>query len=180
MQVIFIQGAGEGAYEWDQPLVQLLQQQLQADISFHYPPMPQEEAPNYQLWKTAILQELEASEAPLVLIGHSLGGSVLLKLLSEEKMQKKIKALFLVSVPFWGEAEWQSPEFMLKADFERCLPAIDTVFIYHAEDDEVVDFAHHLRYAASLPRAVVRTFPQGGHEMVAAAQRMSEDIHQLR
>lgn len=179
MQVIFIQGAGEGAYIWDQPLVQSLQEQLKEGVVFHYPPMPREEAPGYLLWKTAIVQLLETVDAPLVLIGHSLGGSVLLKLLSEEKLQNKIKALFLIAVPFWGEAEWQSAEFMLKDGFNRRLPAIDKIFIYHAEDDEVVDFVHHQRYAASLPGAVVRTFRQGGHAMVAAATTLSEDINQL-
>ncbi|WP_143307677.1 alpha/beta hydrolase [Chitinophaga vietnamensis] len=179
MNVLFIQGAGEGAYALDRLLVEQLQKYVKGNMSFHYPPMPREEAPDYEPWKAVILQQLKVLDAPIVLIGHSLGGSVLLKLLSEEKGIKNIKALFLVSAPFWGEPGWEYAVFKLKDDFNERLPVIDHIFIYQAEDDEIVAFAHHKRYADKLPNAVVRTFKKGGHELITAAATLADDIDQL-
>jgi hypothetical protein len=42
-----------------------------------------------------------------ILIGHSLGGSFLLKYVSEEKIGKTIAGIFLIATPYWGGAGWQ-------------------------------------------------------------------------
>jgi len=42
-----------------------------------------------------------------ILIGHSLGGSFLLKYVSEEKIAKTVAGIFLIATPYWGGAGWQ-------------------------------------------------------------------------
>ncbi|WP_057938087.1 alpha/beta hydrolase [Algoriphagus resistens] len=179
MQLLFIQGGGEGSYDWDKPLVNAIKEKLKPDDRLHYPKMPEEENPDYQLWKTAILNEISLLNEPMVFIGHSLGGSVLLKLLYEEKIHKHCKSLFLVSSPFWGEPDWHSDAYMLDSNFADKLPTVKK-FIYHAEDDQFVPFSHHNRYREHLPDAMVRTFKEAGHEMLEAVDTMIADLDKLR
>lgn len=57
-QILFIQGGGAGAYEADRKLAASLQDTLGADYDVWYPKMPNEEVPEYELWKTQIEKEL--------------------------------------------------------------------------------------------------------------------------
>lgn len=179
MHLLFIQGGGEGSYDWDKPLVNAIKEKLNKDYPLHYPKMPHEEKPDYQLWKIAILKEINLLKEPIVLIGHSLGGSVLLKLLSEEKIQKNFKALFLVSTPFWGEPDWQVESYTLDSNFADKLSSIERKFIYHAQDDQFVPFSHHIRYSEHLSDATVRTFKKAGHEMLEAMDTLLSDLNSL-
>ena len=61
--------------------------------------MPNENDPEYQLWHVRIGKELTALAADVILIGHSLGGSFLLKYLSEEKVEKTVAGVFLIAAP---------------------------------------------------------------------------------
>jgi predicted alpha/beta hydrolase family esterase len=65
--------------------------------------MPDPQNPRYAGWKVALGQELSALEGrPSILVGHSLGGSVLLKYLSEEGCPQGTTGLFVAAAPFWG------------------------------------------------------------------------------
>ena len=50
-QVLFIHGAGEGAYEADKKLAASLQQLLGPEYEVHYPAMEDEENAPYEQWK---------------------------------------------------------------------------------------------------------------------------------
>lgn len=50
-QVLFIQGAGEGAYEEDEELVNSLRDRLGSEYNVRYPKMPEEENQGYEAWK---------------------------------------------------------------------------------------------------------------------------------
>jgi uncharacterized protein len=103
--------------------------------------MPHEDHPVYEAWKERIAKELDALEGEVVLVGHSLGGSILLKYLSEEEVEKSVVGLFLVAMPYWGVEDWEVGEFALREDFASKIPKDLTVFLYHSRDDEVVPFA---------------------------------------
>ena len=47
----------------------------------------------------------------VIFVGHSFGGSVLLKYLAEGTYRKHVKGLFLVSVPNWAPNGWAYDEF---------------------------------------------------------------------
>src|SRR5688572_22692774 len=78
-QVLFIQGAGEGAYEEDQKLVESLQHVLGPEYTVHYPAMPDEDNAPYEQWKRQIEKELAEMRGPIILVGHSVGASVVVK-----------------------------------------------------------------------------------------------------
>jgi len=101
-QILFIQGGGDGAYKVDQELVTFLRSALGSAYELRYPKMPHENDPNYELWKTRILKELATVEGAAILIRHSLGGSFLLKYISEEKIETTIAGIFLIAAPYWA------------------------------------------------------------------------------
>lgn len=96
-QVLFIHGAG--GYEEDTKLAVDLQDVLGAAYKVRYPRMPNEDHSGYEAWKQQIVTELAALDDKVILLGHSVGGSILLKFLSEEKMDVPIAGLFLIASP---------------------------------------------------------------------------------
>src|SRR5689334_4978872 len=83
-QLLFIQGGGEGTHdEWDDKLVASLREELGQEYEIHYPRMPREEDPSYELWKPELERVLGTLRDGAILVGHSVGGTILLKFLTE-------------------------------------------------------------------------------------------------
>jgi len=178
-QILFIHGAGgEGAYEADGILVASLQKVLGAAYPVRYPKMPLEESAGYADWKAQIARELSAMDDQVILVAHSVGGSILLKYLAEERVEKAIGGLYLLAAPYFGADEnWDYPEMNLPQDFATQFPAIARICLYHSRDDEVVPFAHLALYAAKLPQAAVRVLDGRGHQFGNDLAEVAEDIN---
>ncbi len=176
--ILFIHGGGgEGAYQEDGILVASLQNALGATYAVRYPKMPLEETAEYTDWKTKIEMELSALGNEVILIAHSVGGSILLKYLTEEQVKNPIAELFLLATPYFGGDEtWTDAQMNLPQDFAALLPAIPRIFLYHSRDDEVVPFAHLALYAAKLPQAIIREFDRRGHQFGNDLTEVAEDI----
>ena len=179
-QILFIHGAGKGAYEMDSQLAASLQNVLGTEYDVINPPMPSEGAPQYKLWKDEITRQLSALDGKLILVGHSLGASVLLKYLSEEKVDNLILGLFLMAAPYWGAKDWDVAEYKLQADFAAHLPADLPIFLYQSRDDEIVSFSHLAMYAQKLPQATVREFDGRGHQFNNDLSEVASDITRLK
>lgn len=180
--ILFLQGAGEGAYDADAKLVQSLSRELGGDYEVIFPPMPHEEAPSYEAWKSAIEEAIAQAEAPLVLVGHSAGASMLLKYLSENKPKTEIAGMFLLAAPFWGGEGWLYPGYEaleLPKNLEAKLPKEAPVFLYYNRDDEIVAFNHLALYKTLLPHATERSRKQGGHMFGNDIGFVAEDIQKL-
>ena len=176
---LFRPGGGEGAYEEDRKLAASLQDALGVAYDVRCPKMPDEDHPVYEAWKERIAKELDALDGEVILVGHSLGGSILLKYLSEEEVDKPVAGLFLVATPYWGVEDWEVGEYALQEDFASKIPKEMTVFLYHSRDDEVVPFAHVALYAEKLPRATVREFEGCGHQFDDDLSEVARDIGRL-
>lgn len=153
------QGPGQGSSEF----VRYLKRELGSGFSVLAPKLPRPQAPDYGPWKAKLAAILSGMKGDVILIGHSLGGSVLLKYLSEEKVKIRIPALFLAATPFWGEKGWEYDMFRLQDGFAKKLPAIPFIFLYHSRKDEVVEFRHLKRYADKLPKALLRPISGNSH-----------------
>ncbi len=128
-----------------------------------FPLMPAPDAPRYAAWRDTIEDQLAALPADALIVAHSLGGSMLLKTLSDRPHDGALAGLFLVATPFWNRADPDVAEYALREDFAARLPAIQKLFLYHSRDDAEVGLAHLARYANALPRAVVRELDGYGH-----------------
>jgi predicted alpha/beta hydrolase family esterase len=182
-QVLFIQGGGEGAYEEDGKLVASLRNALGDAYEVRYPQMPNERDPDYEPWKVKIGKELTALEGKVILIGHSLGASFLLKYLAEEKIEKATAGIFLMATPYWGGDGWQYEGYervTLPEDFASKLSGGVSIFLYHHRDDEIVPFTHLALYAEKLPQATIRALDGGGHQLNNDLSEVAADIAGLK
>lgn len=178
-QVLFIQGAGEGAYEEDLKLATSLQDALGLDYHVIYPKMPDEENPKDAVWMTQIAEELASLDSPVVLVGHSAGGAVLLQYLLKKNVGKRIAGIFLISIPYWGPEDEEGEEYTLHEGFASQLPIGVPIFLYHSRDDEWVPFSHLEIYAEKIPQATVREFDNRGHQFDNDLSEVAADIKSL-
>jgi Predicted esterase of the alpha/beta hydrolase fold len=175
--VLFIHGAGAGACAADRLLADSLQRALGADYEVLCPQMPDEDDASYPAWKAEIDLRLATTKAPVALVGHSVGGSVLLKYLCDEQPSPQIAGLFVIAAPYWGASEfWSWDEAALPADAAARLAGDWPLIFYQSRDDEVVPFAHLSMYAAKLPRATIREFAGLGHQFNNDLTEVAADI----
>lgn len=177
--VLFIQGGGGNEdYNADAKLVASLREALGSAYTVHYPLLPDESSPDFGRTKQ-IGKEISLIKGEIILVGHSLGASMLLKYLSENKIKKKIAGIFLISTPFWsGQEDWKQG-LKLDEDFPDKLPKNVPVFLYHCRDDEEVPFEHLSLYAQKLSQAIVREVRSGGHQFNNDLSIVAKDIKSL-
>lgn len=178
-RVIFFQGGGgQEDYDADAQLVASLKSNLGPDYLVHYPFLSDEDTPDFGRGNQ-IGHEISVSEEGVILVGHSLGASMLLKYLSENKVSKKIGGIFLISTPFWsGDEDWIKP-LKLQPGFAKKIDKEIPLFFYHARDDEEVPFAHLDMYKQKLPWASLREILTGGHQLGNDLSMVASDIKSL-
>jgi uncharacterized protein len=181
-EILFIQGGGAGAYEADQQLVVPLRRALGTGYELFYPKMPRESEPDYRNWKRQIEKKLGRLKNGAILVGHSLGGSFLLKYLSDQKVENAIAGVFLIATPYWGDEGWRyegDGSVTLPKDFPSKLPSGTPLFFYHSRDDEIVPFAHLTFYATKLPQATIQALDLRGHQLKNDLSEVAADIKSL-
>jgi predicted alpha/beta hydrolase family esterase len=179
-EIFFVHSAGpQNDEEGSNNFVSHLSKSLGEGYRVHNPCMPHPENPRYQAWKMALQSNLPVGGNKTALVGHSLGGSVIVKYLSEGLVQMPIGGLFLIGAPFWGTKGWTVDEFMFEQGFELKIPAIEKIFIYHSRGDKFVPFSHGKVYTKILPGATLRTIAGDDHEFSNGLSELVKDIKSL-
>jgi uncharacterized protein len=178
-QVLFIQGGGEGGYQADVSLVASLQNELGKDYQIIYPELKSDEdAPDFG-WVKQIGEEIDKLKDGVILVAHSLGASMLLRYLSENRISKKITGVFLLATPYWnGNEEWKEG-LKLQKDFAENLPKNIPIFFYHCRDDEEVPFDHLAFYRKKVSGVTFREIESGGHLLDKKLDRVAQNIKSL-
>ena len=178
-KVLFIHGGGEGAYETDALLAAALQEALGPTYELHFPRMPEEEEATYADWRARIAAELSAGTDEIVLVGHSLGGAILVKYLAEERVERPIAGLYLLAAPYIArDGGWRFDDLSLPQDVEGELGGVPRMFLYHGRDDEIVPFAHLALYRARFPGAIGRAFSGRGHQFDNDLSEVAADVRE--
>lgn len=165
-QVLFVQGGGEGTHDdWDNKLVVSLRRELGRDYEVHYPRMPSEDDPRYEAWKTKLQELLRTLGDGVLLVGHSVGGAILLGLLAEPSASWKPAALFLIAAPFVGDGGWSSDDLALPPDLGARLPRGAQVHFFHGLADETAPPSHVDLYARAVPQARVHRLADRDHQL---------------
>ena len=159
---------GQGSFDF----VQRLREDLEPGYSIHFPIIEEPEYPTYEIWKSMLDRELCKMSGEVILAGHSLGGSVLVKFLSENVCQFKPAGLFLIAAPWWGPDGWGADEFALDTGSVKFLPKLSGIHIYHCTDDPVVPYGHAKRYKKLFPDAFL-------HELAGSDHTFSRGLPQL-
>jgi predicted alpha/beta hydrolase family esterase len=176
-QILFVQGAGESVHDgWDDRLVASLGRELGDRYAIAYPRMPDEADPRYASWKRALLAALDALNDDAILVGHSIGGAVLIHVLAEQGPKCKFGALVLIAAPFIGERGWPSEDIEPRTDLGERLPADVPVLLYRGTKDTVVPFEHMALYANAMPRAIVRSLANRDHQLNNDLGDVARDI----
>ncbi len=179
--VLFVQDAGASVHDaWDDKLVASLTRELGDGYEVLYPRMPDEADPHYAAWKAALWTALDGLADGAILVGHSIGGAILIHALAERAPKPKLGGLFLVAAPFIGDDGWPSDEMTPRSDFAARLPADAPVFLFHGTEDKTVPPAHQALYAATLPQATARRLEGRGHQLDNDLSEVARDIKSLR
>jgi predicted alpha/beta hydrolase family esterase len=165
-QILFIQGGGAGAHDdWDARLVDSLRAELGADYEVRYPRMPQEDDPTYARWSAAIGHELTALDDGAVVVGHSVGGTILVNYLAEASPERRLGAIVLLAAPFVGAGGWPGDEFELPPDLGARLPRGVPVHLFHGLNDETAAPDHVDLYFRAIPQARLHRLPGRDHQL---------------
>ncbi|PRY68312.1 putative alpha/beta hydrolase family esterase [Glaciihabitans tibetensis] len=219
--VVFLQGGGAGAHAADALLAESLGRHLGAGYIVDIPLMPNEDEPDDEIWLPEIGEAIARAGSrrgpadsdsggidsggiesagtdlvdaeSIVLVGHSLGGYLLLKYLSDNHLiadhaserranhlpGRRIAAVCVIAAPFpGGDPAWTFDGFELPRNLGALLPAEAAVLLYASEDDAIVPFAHRDLYAAAIPQAITRT-TFGGHQLANDLQVVAADIRSI-
>lgn len=173
--IFFHGGGGEEDFESDAKLVDSLKSHLGSEYDIHYPFLPDDGTPDSGRRKQ-INHEIFAGADSVILVGHSLGASMLLICLSEMKFNRKIAGVFLLATPYWsGEEDWVQP-FKLLPGFAKQLDQKTPVYFYQCRDDEEVPFSHLEIYKQQLPWGTFREIVVGGHQLNNDLAIVAKDI----
>ncbi len=157
-KVLFVQGGGTEVHDrWDNKLVASLERELGEDYAVHYPRMPNEADPRYSAWRAALLSEFDTLEDGAIVVGHSVGATILIHVLAEQPPKPR----------------------QPRADFSARIPVDVPVFLYHGAEDEVVPFAHVHLYAKAIPQAVVRALSRSNHQLNDDMTDVARDIRAI-
>jgi predicted alpha/beta hydrolase family esterase len=180
-QVLFIQGGGaEGTHdEWDNRLVESLQRELGPEYEIRYPRMPNEADPRFASWKAAINEQLAELHDGAIVVGHSIGGTIVINSLVEESPGLELGGIFLLAAPFVGNGGWPSEDMEPKSNLGARLPGRLPVYLYHGNNDETAPFEHVALYARAIPQAVVRRLKGRDHQLNNDLSEVATDIRQL-
>jgi pimeloyl-ACP methyl ester carboxylesterase len=166
MVILFIQGAGSGAHdEWDNRLVDDLRRRIGAGDEVRYPRMPAEDEPSYARWSEAIRWEMSALTDGAAVVGHSVGGTVMMQTIAEQPPDRALAAIVLIAAPFVGEGGWPGDGFELAGDLGARLPPEVPVHVFHGLDDETAPPSHADLYARAIPHAQVHRLPGRDHQL---------------
>jgi hypothetical protein len=179
-QLLFVQGGGAGVHdEWDDKLVDSLRRELGPSFEIRYPRMPNEADPTFAAWKNALEKEFTTLDDDAILVGHSIGGTILINALAEIPSKPKLRAIFLVAAPFVGKGGWPSDDMNPAPDLGARLPRGVPVYIYHGLKDETAPPAHSELYARAIPRARVHRLPNRDHQLNNDLTEVAETIKSL-
>lgn len=182
-QILFIQGGGGGTHdEWDNKLVESLWRELGDGHEVRYPRMPDEDDPSHAKWTPAIRREMADLDDGAVVVGHSVGGTILINALAEQPPKRALGAIVLIAAPFVGEGGWPSDEFELPTDLGARLQHGVPVHVFHGLRDETAPPSHADLYAQVIPQARVHRLPGRDHQLNNDLSEVAKAIspHNLR
>ena len=179
-QILFVQGAGKDVHDqWDSKLVESLRRELGPGYEVRYPLMPNEADPQAAAWGVALESEIASLQSGAIVVGHSLGGTILLNVLAERAPAVELGAIVLIAAPFVGHGGWKSDDIEPRSDLAAHLPQGVPVLLYHGDKDTIAPIAHVALYAATIPRAHVRQLANRDHQLNNNLSEVASDIREL-
>jgi len=178
-QILFIQGGGAGTHdEWDNKLVASLERRLGQGWAVRYPRIPSESDPKFAMWSAAIAGEIGKLDTGAILVGHSIGGTVLVHTVATQpQLLEGVAAICLIAAPFVGEGGWPSDEIKQRPNWANPLAGVP-VFLYQGDADQTTPTAHADLYAKAMPWAQLHRLKGRDHQLNDDLSEVAQDILQ--
>ena len=116
---------------------------------------------------------------PDQLVGHSVGGTILINALAENRPDRKLSGVFLVAAPFVGAGGWPSEDITPSPELGARLPEATPIYLYHGSADDTAPFAHIDLYARAIPYALVRRLEGRNHQLDDDLAEVAADVRAL-
>ena len=180
VDLLFIQGASTGAHEADRVLSDALGESLGSGFRVHFPRMPDEAAPDNDVWKRRISTMSRQTRATF-LVAHSAGAALVADMLVQGPPDElaALRGVFLLAPPFVGRGGWQLDGFHLDGPPDRARLRDIALQLYFGLDDTTVPPTHAELYAAVFPGATIHRLPGCGHQFENCLGRVADDIRHL-
>lgn len=176
-QLLFVQGGGRDAHDaWDDKLVASLRKALGPAYTIRYPRMPDEADPDPATWRRTIARELGKLHDGAVLVGHSIGGAILMDYLAEGTLTRRLAGVFLIATPFIGDGGWPSEDLRPTRQAARALHDGPPFHFYQGGKDETVPVSHVDRLAEAFPKATIRRLAGRNHQLNDDLSEIAHDI----
>jgi predicted alpha/beta hydrolase family esterase len=155
-----------------------LQDQLGEQYAVYIPQMPNKQNAQYHEWKILFEKIVNLLDEDFILIGHSLGGIFLVKYLSENSINKRVKKTHLLGTPFSDEDMINEKlySFLREGSLKNLEKQAGKLYFYHSEDDFAVPFIHLSKFEKELPSANFRTFKNRNHFLQEEVPELIDDI----
>lgn len=138
------------------------------------PTLPCKHNAKYHEWKIILdrIFALLPAEDEVVLVGHSLGGNLIIKYLAETKDLPIHRISVHLVAACYGLGSFSEPT---DAGWEQ-LATIANLHIWHAKDDPVVPVSDAKYIASHLPRSQLHILEHGEHMRLPEFPKLEEEI----
>ena len=179
-QVLFVQGGGDVTHdEWDDKLVDSLRSRLGPAYEVRYPRMPEDDDPSVATWIPRIRHELASLEDRAVVVGHSIGATLLVHALESQPPDRPLGAIVLLAAPFVGRGGWEDDDFEITRETGGRLPPGAAVHMFFGLDDNTVPPSHADLWASAIPLARVHPLPGRDHQLANDLREVADLISAL-
>ncbi len=122
--------------------------------------MPLSDNAKYEDWKIVFENYIPFMKNNVILIGSSLGGIFLAKYLSENKLPKKISAVYMIAPPFDNSllGEDLVGGFVLKTDLSLIEKNCKNINLLFSKNDDCVPVFHAEKYRKKLKNANIKIY----------------------
>jgi predicted alpha/beta hydrolase family esterase len=141
--------------------------------------MPNEADPSYPMWKAALAEEIAGLDDGAILMGHSLGGTILINAIAEAPPHRKLAGVFLIAAPFVGVGGWPSEDIKPMAELGARLPPKTPIYLYHGSKDDTAPFAHVDLFEKAIPGAIVHRLHGRDHQLNDDLAEVAADVRAL-
>jgi hypothetical protein len=122
---------------------------------------PNPEAPELEEWFKLLSEEVCPLTEDDILIGHSLGGAMLLRFLDNAEARTLPKGVITVAAPWFINHEQLRSFFPMDFDYEVIMWKAKLFTVIHSKDDKIVPFDHAEKYQKMLHATLLETHGDG-------------------
>ncbi|MDV6263250.1 alpha/beta fold hydrolase [Rhodococcoides yunnanense] len=171
-RLLFVHGAG--GFVDDAELARGLAQTLELELRM---PELSDSAMGFEDWAEPIRQHLNQLGPEDVVVSHSFGASILVRVLAERGREHPRRAA-LLAMPDWTSRGWDVTDYAFTESESEPEPETDLT-LFHCRDDDVVPVSHLALNSATFPSATVVAFPTGGHQFDGMIDAVAAEIRRF-